>query len=387
MSLQISPTARYDYIITGSGCAGLSLVMHMMTEGSFQEKKILLLDRDAKTSNDRTWCFWENGKGLFQSIVYKEWEKLWFYSEDISKQLHIQPYTYKLIRGIDFYQYCFSKLKQYPNISFKQASVENIISNENETYVIAEGNKIHAHYIFNSILFQKPSLKARQFYLLQHFTGWYIKTSEPVFVPGSATLMDFRTAQEKGTSFFYVLPFSETTALVEYTLFSPALLSKLEYEVALKSYIEEQLQIRSYTIYNKEFGSIPMTNYRFPIREKNIINIGTAGGQTKSSSGYTFQFIQKQSKAIVNALTQGDHPGTFRSGKKRFRFYDSILLHILHHQNLEGKKIFKLLFERNKPVSVLRFLDNETSLIEDLGIFGSLPVIPFLRAAIRQLGR
>ena len=33
--------------------------------------------------------------------------------------------------------------------------------------------------------------------------------------------------------------------------------------------------------------------------------IGTAGGQTKASSGYTFQFIQKQSQQIVDYLIAG----------------------------------------------------------------------------------
>jgi len=64
-------TEKYDYIITGAGCAGLSLAMHMIHSGRFSDKKVLLVDKDPKRANDRTWCFWEKEEGLFQSIVYK----------------------------------------------------------------------------------------------------------------------------------------------------------------------------------------------------------------------------------------------------------------------------------------------------------------------------
>ena len=77
-----------DYIVTGAGCAGLSLLMHLIHSGRFQDKKILLIDKDAKQSNDRTWCFWEEEEGLFEPIVYQQWQKLWFQSYGFSKELH-----------------------------------------------------------------------------------------------------------------------------------------------------------------------------------------------------------------------------------------------------------------------------------------------------------
>jgi lycopene beta-cyclase len=376
----------YDYVIAGAGAAGLSLLMHIIDCGKLQDKRILLIDKDPKKANDRTWCFWEKEPGPFQNIVYKEWTKLFFYSDDLSKELKLAPYTYKLIRGLDFYTFCFEKIKQHPNIFFLQAAIENISSDQKETSVLVNGKKIYATYIFNSILFQKPTLNRRQYWLLQHFKGWVIETEHAAFNNDSATLMDFRTDQSRGTAFFYVLPFSANAALVEYTLFSPQLLSQGEYEAALKNYIEEQLGITGYFIKEKEFGVIPMTNYPFPKRKNNIINIGTAGGQTKGSSGYTFSNIQKHSSAIVKALVETGDPLSGIIEKKRFLFYDSVLLHILFQRKLEGKEIFTLLFTKNKTVSVLQFLDNETSLQGELNIIKSLPMWPFLKAAIKQTG-
>ena len=359
--------------------------MHILNDKKLKDKKILLLDKNSKTSNDRTWCFWEKGKGFFQSIVYKEWQNLYLYTHELTKELIIDPYTYKLIKGIDFYNHCLENIKRYPNVHFMQADVEDIVSDEKETFVLVDGRKIYGQYIFNSIIFKRPALSSNQYWLLQHFTGWFIETTEPIFDAESATLMDFRTGQEKGTAFFYVLPFSATTALVEYTLFSASLLAENEYEEALKHYIEIQLKIKNYTIRQKEFGVIPMTNYSFAGTNNHIINIGTAGGQTKASSGYTFNFIQKHSKDIVKGLSGSGNPTTYIGKTKRFHFYDSILLHILYHQQLKGEEIFGRLFDKNKAATVFKFLDNETSLREEITIINSLPTLPFMKAAMRQM--
>ena len=196
--------------------------------------------------------------------------------------------------------------------------------------------------------------------------------------------MDFRVGQEHGTSFIYIMPFAENRALVEYTLFSGALLPKEEYDAALRNYITNHLRTSDFSISGHEFGVIPMTNYNFPTHRGNIINIGTAGGQTKPSSGYTFQFIQKHSARIVEKLAAGQHP-TVTENKKRFRFYDSTLLDILTNKTVPGKDIFTTLFKKNKPQQVLRFLDNESTLGDEFRIISSLPTWPFLQAAFKQI--
>ena len=63
---------QYDYIIAGSGCAGLSLVFYM-NQTALQNKSILIIDKAPKTKNDRTWCFWIDKPIVFDEIVFKEW--------------------------------------------------------------------------------------------------------------------------------------------------------------------------------------------------------------------------------------------------------------------------------------------------------------------------
>ncbi len=380
----MNPVIQYDYIITGAGCAGLSLAVHLIQSGNADNRKILIIDKDAKVSNDRTWCFWEKEPGIFENIVYKKWDQLLIASPDGSTISCILPYTYKLIRGLDFYNYCLKIIQSHPNVHFIQAEVQDIAS-EQETYVIAGDIKYTAQYIFNSVLFQKPALKKNQYWLLQHFKGWFITAESPVFDSKVGTLMDFRTDQQQGTSFFYLLPFSSYRALVEYTVFSHRVLEDHQYETALLNYVERTIPGTEYKIEEKEYGLIPMTNAHFPKRHNNLIYIGTAGGQTKASSGYTFRFIQKHVANLVRSLNEYGHPFAIKQTFARFRFYDSVLLHLLHHRHLNGADIFGRLFKKNKTQQVLKFLDNETSLGEELRIISSLPALPFTKAAIRQL--
>ncbi|MEN9600195.1 MAG: hypothetical protein RL596_2516, partial [Bacteroidota bacterium] len=75
---------NYDYIITGGGCAGLSLLFRFHTDPFFKDKKILVIEITQKNQNDRTWCFWENGNGLFEEIVYHKWDNIEFIGIDAS---------------------------------------------------------------------------------------------------------------------------------------------------------------------------------------------------------------------------------------------------------------------------------------------------------------
>jgi len=357
--------------------------MNIIHSGKFSDKKILLIDKDPKHANDRTWCFWQKEAGLFESIVCKQWNRLWFHGENFSDQLHIEPYQYKMIRGIDFYEYCFNIIRQQKNFDVLFEKVDEVFSN-GETGVIVNGKKIYAAYVFNSILFEKPKLQKNDYWMLQHFKGWIVETEENCFDEDRATLMDFRINQSSGTAFCYVLPFNSKKALIEYTLFSPQLLQQEEYDEGLRSYIADVLKISSYTILEKEFGVIPMTNYKFPSGQNNVINIGTAGGQTKGSSGYTFNFIQKHSAAIVDALLQTGKP-FIEQPSKRFNFYDSVLLKVLSDGSVPGQKVFTDLFKNNPVQNVLKFLDNETSISEELKLISSLPTLPFLKAGIQHM--
>ena len=115
--------------------------------------------------------------------------------------------------------------------------------------------------------------------------------------------MDFSIPQKGNTRFMYVLPFSETEGLVEYTLFSADTLAEQEYENAIKKYIEETLRCTEYEIVEKEKGNIPMSCYDFSAKNGNsLLHIGIAGGWAKASTGYTFMSTYRKTKELVAFL-------------------------------------------------------------------------------------
>ena len=377
------PSPRYDYVFAGTGAAAFSLLMRLLKEGQLDGKKVLLVDREAKTRNDRTWCFWERGEGFFEQIVHKQWPALQFADPSGSFNLDIGRYRYKMIRGIDFYRHCLSALQQHPSIEFLQGEASFSKSRDKAPQMQVNGQTIplEGSTVFSS-LYEPETITPRNISLLQHFKGWWIETDQPAFNADRATLMDFSVSQHHGTSFAYVLPVSPTRALVEYTLFTKYVLDERDYESQLKSYIENHLRIGSYRIQEKEFGVIPMSVRKFLFRESGIYHIGTAGGQTKASTGYTFQFIQKRTAAIARAIASGHSLDRLPQESRRFHFYDSVLLRLLVRGDLQGREIFSRLFHRNPAHRIFRFLDNESNLMEEMQLISTLQPLPFLRSAI-----
>jgi lycopene beta-cyclase len=380
----MADTKNYDYVIAGGGCAGLSLVMRMIRSGHFTNKKILLIDKEQKRTNDRTWCFWEKGDGFFEEIVYHRWHSLEFFGENFSKTLLISPYIYKMVRGIDFYEYCHREISRHSNIEQVIADFGGTMEGEDGLLVILNGElqSVGSPVVFSSIALPGPD-QPGGIRLLQHFKGWVIESPGANFDPGKATLMDFRVGQQHGTSFVYVLPFAKTQALVEYTQITRALASEEVYDAELNSYLSQLLKLDSYRVIEQEFGIIPMSSEPFPFYRNGVYHIGTAGGQTKPSTGYTFQFIQKQSALLVDCLLNNKPLSDAHVLSQRFRFYDQTFLRLLYYGMLPGRKVFSDLFRKNDPNRVLRFLDNESSFADDLKIIFSLPPWPFLKAAMR----
>ena len=380
---------HYDYIITGAGCAGMSLLMRMMQDDFFLDKQILIIDKAAKTANDRTWCFWEKEDGLFESIVTKQWDSLGFYAAGFSSQLRMAPYRYKMISGIDLYQHVMHASAKYPNIEWRFDTVQAVTGNSSGASVQVSTGKLTADYVFNSILFKENELAPfgdHGYHLLQHFKGWVIETADNYFDADSATFMDFRISQDQGTTFMYVLPVSPKKALIEFTLFSEKLLPPETYINNLQTYISSVLKINEYTIEHEEWGVIPMTNYVFPQQQGNLVQMGVAGGQVKGSSGYAFQFIQKRTAAIIKEIKNGSRKFNKRGfNEKKFHLFDSVLLRVLHFQLMPGDQIFAAIFKKNPPERVFRFLDNETNLWDDLLIMRSVPISVFLPAALKEL--
>ncbi|MBN8640748.1 MAG: lycopene cyclase [Flavobacteriales bacterium] len=387
---------HYHYIFTGSGLSALMTVYEMILSGKFEDKTILLIDENPKKSNDRTWCFWdekntppfghpsERGE-ISESIISKKWNSALFADEHFKRDLELIPYQYKMIRGLDFYNLVFDLITQHNNIHFLHQKVVDFQELGMHCVVKTETQSFTCNQIFNSIYTPELVKKQSKYPLLQqHFIGWFIKSKETVFNENQVTFMDFSVEQRGNTRFMYVLPTSTTEALLEYTLFSADLLPKEEYEAEIKKYIEK-LGITEYEIVEKEQGNIPMTSYPFwKHNSKNIINIGSVGGWTKASTGYTFKNTIKKSKQLVGFLSSESDFRKFHR-KDKFWFYDLLFLDVLYRRNDLGSSVFSSLFKKGNPTLIFKFLDEETSFAEDLKVMLKCPKVPFIKALLGRI--
>lgn len=379
-----SQIKHFDYIFTGTGLSALMTVYKMVLSGKFSTKSILLLDASSKQSNDRTWCFWSEKETIWDSVISKKWDAALFANQDFKRDLDLRPYQYIQIRGLDFYSFVLKALLKESNITFLTDKVTDINELDTHVYVGTEDNSYTCNHLFNSIYTKAFAENQSQYPVLQqHFIGWLVKSESEIFNPEQVTFMDFSVEQKGNTRFMYLLPISKTEALVEYTLFSEKLLPEEEYEKEIQNYLKN-LGAIAYEILEKEQGSIPMTCFPFWERNtKRVLNIGTAGGWTKASTGYTFKNSDKKSTELVAFLL--DNPSTSLKMKEfhkksRFWFYDLLLLDILYRHNELGNRIFSSLFKKGNPVLIFKFLDEETTLIQDVKVILKCPKTPFIKA-------
>ncbi len=378
----------YDYIIAGGGAAGRSLAYRLLQHPILKNRRILILDAAAKDQNDRTWCFWERGSGPFESIVQHQWSNLRvFQGAEFDKQLpiHRASFAYKMIRGIDFYKHTDQAFEAAPNIDYRREWVRSIEDSASGVTVRTDQGTYQAQYCFSSIL-RDTIDKSGVNYLDQHFRGWFIRTESDVFNPDEAIFMDFRTPQEGEARFFYVLPTSRREALVEIAIFSNNHLTISGYDRLIANYLTAHWpQIGTYEVLDTEMGNIPMTDYKFRRQRGNTIFIGTAGGDTRGSSGYTFYNIQRTVTSIIDLLAAGKAPVPVPTlQQRRHQLYDSVLLKVLVSNYYPADALFRMLFAGNPAKRLLPFLNAESSFGQELRLMQTVPIPVFLRAFFNQ---
>lgn len=376
----------YDFLIAGGGLAGLSLACHLV-RSSLSQRSILIVDNALQDRDDRTWAFWSNRPLPFDETVYRSWHHLQFVGADARYLSDLGDYRYQVIRGLDFYRRAKDELSAHKNVHFRRGWVGQIEDGPNRAKVTIDGQVVAAQWVFDSRYKPAGIVSHREGYhdLKLHFLGWEITSTKPAFDPHLATMMDFRTPQQGAARFFYLLPYTEERALVEYTIFSNTPLKPIEYESAIREYLRTVQGIQAYRIERRESGCIPITDRPFPRQlGRRIMAIGTKGGRVKPTTGYAFTRIQDDSAAIVQSLERLGHPFDVPADPWRYRLCDSILLQIMSQHGDQIEPIFRAMFKNNPIGRIFRFLDETASPVEQLQIIPTLPPFPFLRALFQK---
>ena len=350
---------EFDYIIIGGGCAGLSLAYELEVNNKLKEKTLAIIETRDNYKRDKTWSFWKVFHHNFEDCVIKSWNNFTVNSPEGFHELINKSFPYQSIDSEKFYKKINSKLSSNSNVSFFKNF--NEVNSENSL-------------VFNSV-FEGELDKSK---LWQHFQGIEIETSNDIFDDGIINLMDFNCDQKNDVHFFYTLPFNKKTALIETTWLSNLEnQSLMDYDLQLENYIKNNLGIKNYKINFMEKGAIPLFYPNFKNDDKTI-NIGSAGGMTRLSTGYTFLNIQEHSKYIVKNINKIREIKTYNIGKK-YQFLDKIFLKVLENHPKRMPEIFFNMFKTSSNTSI-KFLSNKSNIFEDINIISKMPKLIFMKA-------
>lgn len=113
--------------------------------------QVLIIDKDRKDKNDRTWGFWTRHQTVFDSVITSRFSKLALHSSHHSKIYDLQDYHYNVIRGIDFYRFIKEQLAKLPKFEYLNTTVQAIQDNPDEGLGSTSEGVFGAKWVFSSI--------------------------------------------------------------------------------------------------------------------------------------------------------------------------------------------------------------------------------------------
>ena len=378
---------RYGYVILGAGCAGLSLCHYLLERGV--ERPILILDRKEAFADDRTWCFWDVEETPFSGRAVRRWSS-WAVRAEGREIVHTSGrYPYLCLTGADFYEDALEKISTRGNVTVRLGeNVRSLKELDDGALVVTSVGSYLASSVFDARGLPPDSAvleEARQkgTWISQQFLGLRLRARYPVFDPDTCTLMDFSVDQGRGLRFAYVLPFDEREALVENVYLTETGAPPETHRAELSGYLLDRygLSPNDYEVQGEEWGEIPMTAHRFPRRAGARTHlVGTLGGETRPSTGYTFLRDQRYCRALAASLT-GDEVDPGRVHPWRYGPLDRVFLRLLRERPESCPGVYARMFARTLPDALVRFLTERSTPLDDARLIWALPKLPFLRLA------
>lgn len=371
----------FDAVIAGGGLSGLSLAAHLAA-GGWRDRSVLLVDGPGIRPPAGCWASWAGSPGLLDAAVSRSYRQVRVYAAGTSRVLSLGRYRYQAVRRPDLHRVVMGLVDGCPGFVVRPGHVERVGGGVDAAEAVIDGRLVRARWLFDSVSAAPPGPPAAAHLA---FTGWEVRCARAVFEPDTPTLFDFRTPQAAGRARFgYVLPDDPHRALVELTEFVPRRAwpsPPSDRRTALTGYLRDVLGAGDYDIVRTESAVMPLHTRPRPRRSGRILAIGARGGLIKASTGYAYQRIQRDSAAIAASLARHGHPFDLTRTRRRHRLLDAVLLAVLDRDPAQLERAFARLFFANPVERVLRFLDEDTGVPDELRLMASLPAAPYLRAA------
>jgi len=369
---------KFDYIIVGAGCSGLSLAYEMNVKNLFNDKTCAIIDKRKEFNRDKIWSYWNIYEHSFYDCLINKWDKFCVKKNQNEIILDCENFQYQSIDSQKFYKKILDNLNSNKNIKLiLNKSVDKIYENKDEAIVQCSDEIFRTDIIFNSSLDNKTTKESE---LFQHFYGCEVVFDENVNLPEYPIIMDFNCNQDSWVHFFYTLPMGKNKIFIENTWISNEKSFAFERYIAeINYYIQNNLNYKKkYKTNYSEIGSIPMFHFQNNMKYKKLINIGTAGNLTRKSTGYTFLNIQKSVKQIVINISKKQNIKE-SSVSLKYNYLDNIFIKVLLEKKGSMYEVFFDLFKKNKTKDIVKFLSNTSNWFEDLRIILSMPKLIFIK--------
>ncbi|MFM8959374.1 MAG: lycopene cyclase family protein, partial [Bacteroidota bacterium] len=366
-----------DFLFVGRGASAALTARALEQAGLLAGRRVLFVDPDPKSRNDKTFCFWaedtEPVVADLGDLIGHSWDKARGGREHL---VSIAPLRYHQINSLDLYEDLSQRIAAN-GWELRAEAVESVGADDQGAYAVCGSEKVRARWILDSRPPQRDAASGHaapgdsaQPDLAQSFYGWVVETDFPWQSDAGVTLMDLEVPQDGATQFVYILPYAENRVLVELTRFGTAILEADLAEQRLRDYLKTALPDQAkYRIIHREQGIIPMAEHRSERRSAlsersnerhpmhGILSIGTRNNALKPSTGYAFKTMHQQARELAQYLGNsnfadgasescGPTAKTWQSqpSHTRYAFLDGLLLHILRRRPHQGKAIFEQLF-------------------------------------------
>ncbi len=376
------PPNDADIIIAGAGLSGLSLASKLSARG--YAGRVLILDQRADFLRDQRWCTWGPVGQSVAPLATHSWTRWQVIGESASSRFHLPGRPYTEFQASRYLGAIADNIAQSPSFQLHlNTGVQSIDNKLRWAEVTTDQGTLQAKWVIdsrgdNALAPESP----RDVWLWQSFVGYTITANTAAFEPGCVTLMDFRTTGKDAAEFFYVLPYSPTRALVECTVVDRAIWPLERYRAHLEAYLSRLgLRQGDWTCDSEEIGAIPMTTHKFPTRSEGaVVKLGIAAGAAKPSTGYGFSRALRQADAVADALCSGMPPHLPQPGA-RASIMDTILIDVVAAHPDQFRRGMLRLFERVDAAAIVRFLSEESTLLDDMRVASVVGSVKFAEAA------
>jgi lycopene beta-cyclase len=386
---------QWDIVIVGGGLSGLALAVELASP-EFAELSVLVLEKRLAYERDRTWSYWAPAAGkqhAYSQLERARWGQ-WAVSLNGRTCLHTSAQlVYATLDADAFYAAAVQAIKASKNVELRLGQGVASVSAQRTSQITAisteQGDTQHARWVFDA----RPPQRVAQSTLVQQFAGWEVHTEHDAFDAGTVQLMAFEP-HAKGLHFWYVLPYSARSALVESTWISPASWQP-DYDQELKRYLEQHLQSKRYNVVYREQGVLPLDAVK-PTPSSQVVPLGRGGGTLRPSTGYAFLDTLAHAKGLVDSLRKTLSQGSVDKVRTNWQpqaftrpatdhWMDAVFLNALGQDWYRAPQYFMQMFERVGADCVVAFLSGSASFTQRIAIMRALPVAPFASATLRQL--